>query len=103
MTNAVFLLFPAAEMSALPHVKIHKRDRDAVLGDVHHSHLLFVLFVLRLVFKIYFRSKRLKEKRQIIESLSKSSVSVHAAAGCRFINKQKGNISLICDCTHGKM
>lgn len=81
MTNAVFLLFPAAEMSALPHVKIHK-----VLGDVHHSHLLFVLFVLRLVFKIYFRSKRLKEKRQIIESLSKSSVSVHAAAGCRFIN-----------------
>lgn len=62
-----FLLFPAAELSALPHVKIHK-----VLGDVHHSHLLFVLFVLRLVFKIYFRSKRLKEKRQIIESLSKS-------------------------------
>lgn len=66
MTNAVFfLLFPAVEMSASPHVKIHKRDTDAVLGDVHHSHLLFVLFILRLVFKIYFRSKRLKEKRQI--------------------------------------
>lgn len=68
MTNAVFLLFPAAEMSASPQIKLHKRDTDAVLGDVHHSHLLFVLFVLRLVFTIYFRSKK-KEKGQIMESL----------------------------------
>lgn len=45
--------------------KKNKRDTDAVLGDVHHSHLLFVL---RLVFKIYFRSKK-KEKGQIMESL----------------------------------
>lgn len=71
MTNAVFLLFPAAEMSASPQIKLHERDTDAVLGDVHHSHLLFVLFVLfvlRLVFTIYFRSKK-KEKGQIMESL----------------------------------
>lgn len=55
-------------MSASPQIKLHKRDTDAVLGDVHHSHLLFVLFVLRLVFTIYFRSKK-KEKGQIMESL----------------------------------
>lgn len=49
----IFLLFPAVEMSALPHIKIHKRDTDAVSGDVHHSHLLFVLLVLHRIFKIY--------------------------------------------------